>query len=44
VKKDAGSSEGGYGNAGARVKAGGVGWMMGVVLGLAFVGATIGTV
>ena len=44
VKKDAGSSEGGYGNAGVSVKAGGVGWVMGAVLGLAFVGATMGTV
>ncbi|KAF2829970.1 hypothetical protein CC86DRAFT_391998 [Ophiobolus disseminans] len=44
AKKDTGATEGGYGSAGTRVRASGVGWVMGTVLSLAFVGAAVGTV
>jgi hypothetical protein len=43
AKKDTGAAESGYGNAGVRVGARGVGWVMALVLGLSFVGATMGT-
>ena len=44
VKKGAGGEASGYGNSGVRVRGGGVGWVMGVVLSLAFVGVAMGTV
>jgi hypothetical protein len=43
AKKSASGEESGYGNAAMR-RDGGIGWVMGVVLGLSFVGAAVGTV